>query len=246
MHPRWLAALRGVWIGLAIVLPGISGGTAALMLGIYRQFVEALRYLNLRREFWLLTGVLAGIFLGARVMGYLLEEFPGPVQALLFGLVLGSLPPVFREAGGFTLRKAGLAVAGLILTVAFALGPGPRAPVPGGLFLAGAAASVVMVLPGISGGTVLLLLGQYERAIEALNRFDVPALAALGAGAVVGLALLSRGVLYLLGDRPRGTMALLGGMMAGSLPGLWPPAAGLPEVAAAGLGLVVIIGLTRK
>ncbi|MDQ7793598.1 MAG: DUF368 domain-containing protein [bacterium] len=240
MRPRALSALQGLWIGLAIVLPGISGGTAALMMGIYREFLEALGYFRLRREAWLLAGTLAGVLLGARVVGYLLEAFPGPVRAFLFGLVAGALRPVFREAGPVTLRKLALALAGMAGTTLLAA-IGPRGTTAlGGLFLAGVAASVAMMLPGVSGSSVLLALGQYERALAALNQFDLPALAALGGGALAGLALLSRGVLYILGDRPLGSIALLGGMMAGSLPGLWPQAAGLPEVAAVMLGLALM------
>ncbi len=242
MRPEAVWILRGLWIGFAIVLPGISGGTAALMLGFYRRFLESLRDLRWRREIWLWSGMLAGVMLGARIVGYLLELVPGALTAFLLGLVLGVVPGVLRRAGAFTLAGVLPALVGLGAVLAFVgtsqhRGEGPASIAL--LLVAGAAASAVMVLPGISGSTVLVALGQYHRALEALNQLELPALAALGAGGVVGVLLLSRVTLWLLARRPRPVMAMLGGMMAGSVRCLWPARFGPVELAAAVAGLAV-------
>jgi len=222
-------ALRGVGIGVAIVLPGISGGTAALILGRYQQFLQAIRPAFWRREAWLLGGVILGVLAGARGVGFLLNHVPGPLNGFLFGLVAGAIPAIARHALPTTVRRLGLAVVGALITLGLGRVPGlvELGPTPAGMFLGGAVSSGVTVLPGVSGGTILIALGQYEYAVNALNRLDWVALAAFGAGGVLGLFVLSRGMLRLLSTRPRASMAFLGGMMVGSLPVLWPGQAGL-------------------
>ena len=229
MRAELIQALRGIWIGVAIVLPGISGGTAALILGRYREFLQAIRPAYWRREAWLLGGVALGVLAGARGIGYLLAHVPGPLGGFLFGLVAGAIPAIARRARPFALRRLAPAVAGILITLGLgrAMDLVQVGPTPAGLFLGGALASAVMVLPGVSGGTILIALGQYQHVVTALNELDWLTLAAFGGGGILGLFVLSRGMLRLLGERPRGAMALLGGMMAGSLPVLWPGATGL-------------------
>lgn len=229
MKAELIQALRGLWIGVAIALPGVSGGTAALILGRYQEFLQAIRPAAWRREAWLLGGVGLGVLAGARGVGYLLAHVPGPLSGFLFGLVAGAIPAIARRAGPPALRRIAPAAAGVLITLGLgrAMGLVQVGPTPAGLFLGGAVASAVMVLPGVSGGTILIALGQYQHVVNALNQFDWLTLAAFGGGGVLGLFVLSRGMLRLLGERPHGAMALLGGMMAGALPVLWPGGAGL-------------------
>ena len=238
-----------MWIGVAIVLPGISGGTAALILGRYSQFLEAVRPASWRREGWFLGGVVLGVLVGARGVGYLLAHVPGLLNGLLFGMVAGAVPAIAHHVGPMTLRRLVAAIAGAAVTLGLGRATGlvQVGLTPAGLFLGGAVASAVMVLPGISGGTILIALGQYQRIVTALNQLDWLALAAFGGGGMLGLFILSRGMLRLLGKRPRATMALLGGMMVGSLPALWPGHTGLTgwEGAAVLTGFLAA-GLTRR
>jgi putative membrane protein len=241
--------LRGVGIGVAVVLPGISGGTAALILGRYQQFLKAIRPAHWRREAWLLGGGILGILAGARGVGFLLAHVPGPLNGFLFGLVAGAIPAVAGHARPIVARRLGLAVAGALVTLGLGRATGlvQVSPTLVGLFLGGAVSSGVTVLPGVSGGTILIALGQYQYVVTALNQFDWIALAAFGSGGILGLFVLSREMLRLLATRPRATMALLGGMMVGSLPVLWPGQASLTWIeGAAMLAGFVLTALARR
>lgn len=250
MDGGWRRLVNGLWIGVAIVLPGISGGTAALILGIYREFISGLTNF-FRPGFWpLIGGILGGVMIGARAVGLAMDLFPSLLEAFLFGLVLASVPRVVREVGAFGSRQlAGLA-AGAIIALAFAHRPTPGAATGADLsllklFLGGLVAGGVMIFPGMSGGTILILLGQYRPVLQAVNGLDWPLLAAFAAGGLGGLVTLSRAVGYLLSRYQRATMAGLAGLMLGSLRSLWPGTVGLPEGAAFALGVGFVIFLTR-
>ena len=246
MRERFLPVLRGVWIGVAVVLPGISGGTAALVIGRYAEFLEAIHPSRWRREARLLGGMVLGGLAGVRVVGYFLGEHPGILNGLLFGLVGGTVPVIGRHAGPVTWARLMLAGAGALITLGLGEAQLPVSTAPAGIFLGGAVSVVSSMLPGVSGGTVLVALGQYQPLLLALNRLHWPTLAVFGAGVLLGLLVLSRAVLRVLTLRPRGTMAFLGGMMLGSLPMLWPGRPALPEAAAMVAGALVTALARRR
>ncbi|MXW56933.1 MAG: DUF368 domain-containing protein, partial [Gemmatimonadales bacterium] len=234
---------KGLAMGLADLVPGVSGGTIAFISGIYDELVTTIAGLDRRllgafreggvRCVWqagnlgflavLLSGIGTSLFAFAGLLDWLLANRPGELWAFFFGLVAASVPVVGRRvadrrAGIWTLAAAGAAVAAVVTS----LPPLVRSDTP--LFLAAAAAvaACAMILPGISGSFILLILGAYTPVIVALNDLDVVRLAAVGLGVVAGLLTFSRGLRRLLARHRTPTLAVLTGFLLGSLNALWP------------------------
>lgn len=256
---RWLprAVFGGVLMGLANLVPGISGGTMLLAAGIYTRFIEAVaRVSRLQLERAALT--LLMVVGGAALMAILL--LAGPVKdlvvgyrwimySLFVGLTLGGIPALWRLARP---RSAALwfgAAAGFLLMAL--LGEVQRAGAAGGdgpegfaiLFLAGVAGAASMILPGVSGGYVLLVMGQYvrilaaiEAALDGLRALDPGAVMApafgvflpVGLGMVMGIAGISNLLRWCLRHQRAATLGLLLGLLAGAVVGLWPFQRGIP------------------
>jgi putative membrane protein len=233
--------LKGFLMGSADVVPGVSGGTMALITGIYERFIGALRSVNFNfivaflrrdgeeaRESWgridfaflvpLVLGILGAILVGARVIEYVLDTVPGPTYAFFFGLILASAGFVFKYVERFDARHLLLGVAGFVFVFCVTgmdeVVANHSLPV---IFVAGAIAVCAMVLPGISGSLMLLIMGQYEYVLSALNDGEWRVLVTFGAGAVTGILLFSRLLNWLLEHYRSLTMAFLFGSMLGAL-----------------------------
>lgn len=244
MKARSGVFLRGMAMGAADVVPGVSGGTIALITGIYEELIDTLGGIGpgllgvWRRQgfgaFWragnftflfcLLGGVLTSIALLARLMTWLLEHHPIPVWAFFCGLILASIFLVLAP-----LKRLGpvqwLAfLAGTATAVTISLAPGLTVfgVSPLIFFLGGAVAICAMILPGISGSFILLLLGLYPSVLAAVDRGDWPLLLSFMAGCACGLLAFVRLLKWLLHRYHDTLMALLAGFMAGSLVKLWP------------------------
>lgn len=253
-------ALTGFAMGSADIVPGVSGGTVALVLGVYDQLVGAIRQgvrglsSLLRGRFkdgvahivavdWsfllaLLAGIVGAVVLLASVLERLLQEQPVPVSAAFLGLVLGSVVVARTEVGESTPRVWVIGVASAAATFVLLGAKGGSLTDPSALVLVagGALAICAMILPGVSGSFLLLLVGLYDVVLGAVNDSDLATIALVAVGAVVGLALFSTFLSWLL-DRHRATvMAVLLGLMVGSTRVLWPWPAGPDGVADTALG----------
>ena len=241
-----LGLARGVAMGAADVVPGVSGGTIAVVLGIYERLVDAIRGVSaaagrLLRGDWrgcrqrlsavdwwlivpLLVGILGTVVLLASVIETLLEEHPETMAGLFCGLVAASAIAacrLFDWRGGDRLSLMVASAVGTFALLGLQSGPvaDPSLPVLAG---AGAVAVCAMILPGISGAFLLLMLGMYGAVINVVTDLRYVDAAVFLAGAAVGLALFST-VLGRVLDRARNpVMAVLVGLMAGSLRVLWP------------------------
>jgi putative membrane protein len=239
-------ALQGVLMGSADVIPGVSGGTMALILGIYERLVgtihevaaaavalvrgDRLRASNHWRSAELAlvvplgVGIVVALGVGSVVLPPLIETYPVVTSAVFFGLIVGALPIPWRrirqrQAGHYALAVAGAAVA--FATTGFAPRhiDDPALPL---VFGAAAIAICAMILPGVSGAYLLLVIGLYEVTLEAVGDLDVAYVAVFVAGAVAGLGTFSKLLSWLLHRRHDATMAVLVGLMAGALRRLWP------------------------
>ncbi|MFC7308045.1 DUF368 domain-containing protein [Streptomyces monticola] len=248
---RLLDVLRGCLIGSAEVVPGVSGGTVALVTGVYEQLIGAIGQLAgaarclvvdlprgrgtaragraLRDIDWgllvpVLAGMAAALVLGARLIAPFVESHPQSARALFFGLVLASLWVPYTQSGrAWRVRDFGLAAAvGAGAFVLTGLPPAQAPTHPAVVFAAGAVAICALVLPGLSGSFILLTIGLYEPTIAAVNERDFGHLAAFGAGCVVGLGLFAKALKWLLQHRRHVTLVVMTGLMAGSLRALWP------------------------
>ena len=242
--------VRGVLIGIAEIIPGISGGTIALITGVYSRIInsaaEAFKGLGLLATFskknfvqagarfrsmsWsmlipMLIGMVLALFAAAGIVEPLLEQYPTMTKALFAGLIAASLAVPIKLSGG----KWGLteyAVALSAATAAFAFTSIPRGADldPGFFLIAGSAAIAVcaLVLPGVSGSYLLLALGMYAPTIAAVNDRDFGYLGTFVLGAIVGLGAFVGLLQWLLEHKARITLVVMSGLMVGSLRALWP------------------------
>lgn len=243
--------LRGVLMGAADVVPGVSGGTVALLLGIYTRLIDTVRagagvlgsvlrgkwsetWDRLRGfDWWFAVPLVAGIVVAvaalASVIDELLVDEPEAMAGLFFGLVGASVVVAWNlvEKPGWGLAASALAVGGLFFWL-LGLQSGPVADQTEiALFGSGIVAVCAMLLPGISGSFILLMLGVYPAAIAAVDDWVWSDLAALAAGAVLGLALFSNLIGRVLHRWPDPTLTVMVGLLLGSLRVLWPWPAGV-------------------
>lgn len=233
--------LKGLLMGMADIVPGVSGGTMALITGIYERFIHALRTITIKwlvrllkgdtegaKERWwsmdfaLLVPLFFGIFLAmlifARVIYFLLDHHAGPTYAFFFGLILASAGYVYRYVQHLDIGHILSVIMGLLLVVVVVgLDEVTNNHILPVLLVSGAIAVCAMILPGISGSLTLLILGQYEYFLEALNKGSLKDLAAFAAGALIGILSFARLLDWLLSHHRSMTMAFLFGCMLGAL-----------------------------
>lgn len=233
----WLrSVLQGVALGVAIILPGLSGGTAALLMGIYDELVHDFSHFRWRPYLPLVAGVAVGVLGGARGTAWLLAAVPNLLAAFLLGVILASAWRVFRrhERPGPAAIGAWFLGIGVALAVAReSLGQAGGAVATaslGAVFLGGSLSAAAMMLPGMSGGTLLILLGLYDDMLAALNALYLPMLAVFGGGALIGMFVIARLVSALLARYPAVTGLFLAGMILGSARAVLPERLGAGEV----------------
>jgi putative membrane protein len=239
--------LRGLLIGTAEVIPGVSGGTIALIVGIYERIVSSANHAvqafvsiirgrfqqakqDLRQMDWgllipVLTGMFLAIFVAAALLEPLLETQPEVMRGLFAGLIAASIAIPLNLAGkdkSIVSWTVALVAAGL----AFLLTSLPRIEEAQAnllaVFLVAAIAVCALVLPGVSGSYVLLAIGFYAPTIAAVNDRDLGYLLVFVSGALVGLGAFTKVLSWLLGAHRQMTLMAMAGLMLGSLRALWP------------------------
>ena len=233
---EWKNIYRGILMGISDLIPGVSGGTIAFILGIYDRLLEAISGFFSRE--WkkhlgflvpLAMGIGITLLLFSRVIEFLLSNHYEATQFFFMGLILGVIPYIMKQAEvkqNFTKRHfAILILIGIALaSTAFigkneSLAPIEELSVPifFVLFFSGWLASMAMLLPGISGSFILLLLGVYYTAIDALSTLNIPVILAIGAGVMVGFIISSKAIRYLLENFTYVTYAAIIGLILGSI-----------------------------
>lgn len=230
-------------MGIADLIPGISGGTIAFLLGIYEELILSLRQIDARFVRFLLSGrfhealthinwrflasVLGGIVLAifslSKVVRWLLAHHPVLVQAFFFGLIAATVFVIARSIPRWELRHlAGMAAAAAATFYLVGLVPVETPDARWFIFLSGALAICAMILPGISGAFILVLLGKYELFIHAVSDRDFATLAVIFAGIAVGILSFVRILNYLFKHYHNTVIACLTGLVLGSLRKIWP------------------------
>jgi putative membrane protein len=235
--------IKGIFVGIATLVPGVSGGTMAIILGIYDDLIHAIGsfFEDWKKHTMLLMqiglGGLLGFGLFSRLMGSALSRYPYLMQYLFMGVIIGGLPVLYHKTSssdgkrnrgylflaiGFALvllmsseptAMTSLATSGSILSVVF-------------LFIAGIVIAIALVLPGISGSFMLLVLGLYSITLDAINNLNIPFLIPLGLGVAVGTLGTTKVIEKLLQRYPRKTYMLIIGFVLGSLVQVFP---GIPS-----------------
>lgn len=237
-------AARGFAMGCADIVPGVSGGTMAFILGIYEELVMSIRA-GARKPFWrallrldvlaaleavnarFLVAVLAGIAVAVLTLAsrleWVLKNHPVLIWSFFFGLVFASIVTVRKQIHNWNVPLLAALTAGTV-GAWFVVGAVPvQTPESAWfLFLSGMLAICAMILPGISGSFILVLLGKYQFVLAAVNQRDVVSLAIVGAGAVVGIVTFAQFLAWLFRRYHDLTIAVLIGLMAGSLRKIWP------------------------
>jgi putative membrane protein len=237
---QWI--IKGMAMGAADVVPGVSGGTLAFILGIYQRLLAAISSVNLAAvkllargkfaELWrhidgafllcLFSGILLSIFSLASVISYLLEHRPVPLWAFFNGLILASLPVLVRSVS-WSAARFGLFLLGALFGISISmLAPVQLEPAAYMFFIAGAIAICAMILPGISGSFILLIFGMYGPVMLAVTEFQLAILALFASGCIIGLLSFSRLLNWLLKHFHDATLALLTGVVVGALYRIWP------------------------
>ncbi|MFH1350506.1 MAG: DUF368 domain-containing protein [Pseudomonadota bacterium] len=236
-------AVKGFCMGSADVIPGVSGGTMAFILGIYEELIRSIRSFDLKflrllfslkiREAadyaawkFLLAlgfGILLAIFSLAKILSWLLQNQPILIWSFFFGLILASIFTVGKHLNRWRLSMVIWVLLGAVGAY-FLVGMVPVSTPDTAwfLFLCGAIAICAMILPGISGAFILVLMGKYQYVLEAVNNRDFITLFLVAAGAAVGLTSFSRLLNWLFEKHHDMTIALLIGLMLGSLRKIWP------------------------
>jgi putative membrane protein len=236
--------LKGIGVGVANIIPGVSGGTIALITGIFVRLINAIKSFGIgafkllargkwkafaeATDLYFLVAVFAGVFLAiislAKLFGFLFEHYPVYIWAYFFGLVFASIYFVGKRVD----RWSTSVVISLIIGTAIALvisffNPATQNEGFFYLILCGVVAVCSMILPGLSGSFVLILMGNYQLvAIDAINNRDMEVLLPVGLGAVAGLIAFSHLLSWVFKHYKDQTIALLTGFIMGSLNVLWP------------------------
>jgi putative membrane protein len=236
--------LKGIAMGAADVVPGVSGGTIAFVSGIYEELIETINKVNFNtlkilkeegfKSMWqsingnfllaLLLGIATSILSLAKAVKWLLENKPILVWAFFFGLVLASVIYIAKQIKNWNFVTVLVLISGSVIGYYITILPPMSSTYSSSLFffLAGSLAICAMILPGISGGFILLLLGAYKPALDALDDKDFKTILLLIGGAIVGLLTFSRLLKWLFDKYRNMTLTILTGFVIGSLNKVWP------------------------
>jgi putative membrane protein len=233
----------GFCMGVADLIPGVSGGTIAFISGIYESLINGIKRFDLKSLHLALSfrikelreripflffiplglGLLTAVFSLSHILESLFETHPEKLWAYFFGLILGSIVLLFQETRPWNLRDTVFFTLSAVLTFFLVGLPATQTPAsPLYLFLAGSIAICAMLLPGISGSYILVILGKYQEVLEIINARDVISLAYFMAGMCVGVLSLVRIISWLLRRFRHLTIIALTGIMAGALRTVWP------------------------
>jgi len=230
-------------MGAADVVPGVSGGTIAFITGIYERLLVSLQtivpaLIELIKDrdfsgFWkkingaflitLFSGILLSVLLFAKLIAYLLVNYPIPLWSFFFGLIVASVSIVGKQINEWNIRLFVSIVVGALIAYCFTqLSPASVEHSYLNAFLSGLIAICAMILPGISGSFILVMLGTYSFILGAIKDFDVIVLAIFASGCLVGLLSIANLLVWAFSRFRNITLALLTGFMIGALTKVWP------------------------
>ena len=238
-----ILTLKGIAMGAADVIPGVSGGTIAFITGIYEELLLSIKSIDLAalkllftgkfKAFWqkingnfllaVVLGIAISIFSLAKLMTWLLAHYPIPVWSFFFGLIIASTFLVAKDVTQWNAVNVIGALAGAVAAYLItALSPTSTPDTWWFIVLSGAIAICAMILPGISGSFILLLLGKYQYIMTAVGELNVGVILLFLVGAVAGIVSFSHILSWLLKNHRNITIAVLTGFMVGSLNKIWP------------------------
>lgn len=233
--------LKGILVGIANVIPGVSGGTMMVILNIYDDFLYAISWKNYKKHLpflaILVAGILVGILLFSQTITYLLDHYHLPVYYSFIGLVIGSIPMIYKRARHEKVKPRNLSIFLLALVfmllissldsdggaaLTFTVTPDSDFWPYLWLFVASIISTFAMILPGVSGSLIMLLLGAYTVVIEALATFDLLTLLPVALGSILGGYVGLKFIKTLLRYHPQALYFGILGLILGSLVSIYP------------------------
>lgn len=237
---KFLNVIKGMVIGVSNIIPGVSGGTMAVVFGIYDKLISSITNFftdwkkNFSFLFQIALGAGLGIILFSKLLTYLLDSFPEQTNFFFIGLIIGSVPILFKKATAKKVQPINIiwlvVTFGLLVWMAFS-GEAESSKVIlttlnvksfVSLVLAGFIAAATMILPGVSGSFVLLLLGLYDTMLAAVSNFNIPLLFACGIGAVLGLVTMTKVIETIFNKFPQTAYMAILGLILGSIFAIFP------------------------
>ena len=238
-----MLVLKGMGMGAADVVPGVSGGTIAFITGIYEELINSIKSVNFKSlrlllggkltEFWkaingtflvsVLLGIGISVFSLAKGLKFLLDHYPILVWSFFFGLIIASAVYIVRSVNTWNIGSVISGIAGIVVAYFITIiSPAEANTTYWFIFISGAIAICAMILPGISGSFILVLLGMYKFILEAVGNFQVAVILVFLVGAAIGIISFSNVLSWLLKKYHNQTIAMLAGFMVGSLNKVWP------------------------
>ena len=235
--------LKGLSMGGADVIPGVSGGTVAFITGIYDELINSIKAIDWEAvklifqwriaDVWekvngnflicILAGIVTSLLSLSKLMTFLLDTYPIQIWSFFFGLILVSSPLIFRDIKQWNTVTILSGIFGVVIAYLITILSPTETPTNlFFIFFCGAIAICAMILPGISGAFILLLIGKYEYMITALINFDIPVIVVFVIGCFLGLVGFSKFLGWILTLYRFPTLSLLAGFMIGSLNKVWP------------------------
>lgn len=236
-----ILALKGIVIGIGNAIPGVSGGTIAVVTKIYDRLIGSIT-INIKKLFknmpFLIPvgiGMVIGIFLTSVALEQLFENYNVPTQLTFLGLIVGSLPLVLNECKKEQkkIRPVNLIpfAVGVLFMIALLFAGSGKALFSGGelgirdvvlYIIMGFIAAVTMIIPGVSGSMVMKIFGAYDSVITAVANLEIPVLICFGAGAVIGVFVAAKVIDVLIKKYRQGVYCLIIGLIIGSVPHIFP------------------------
>jgi putative membrane protein len=246
--------LKGIIISISQVVPGVSGGTIAMVLGIYDKLLHAVNNIlsDFKNQYKILLqvgiGAVVGILIFSNLISILLEKYSIQLGYLFIGIILGGAPLMFRKANinGFNKLNLGYLILGMIAVLLMSNGSTDNSTIITSLnlitfielFIAGIIIAIALILPGISGSFMLLILGLYNTVITAVTEFNIPILMPILLGGIVGTLGTAKIIENLLSKYPGQTYMLIGGFILGSVFGIFPGFEGTSSLIGILLGII--------
>jgi len=234
---------KGMLMGIAEIIPGVSGDKLAFITGIYQELINSIKSINIDsirvltkfqfKKFWrqingsflfsLLIGMITSVLLLSRLITYLLNNYNFQIWGFFFGLIIASAFLISKSVSGFNFLNYLCLILGLVISAYISLVAPSTSPNSSFfIFLSGALAISAMILPGISGSFILVFLSKYEFILNSLNSFDINVLSVFILGCIFGLITFSRVLSYLFKKFNDIVISTLVGFLLGSLIKIWP------------------------
>lgn len=243
LNNRSILFLKGMAMGISDLIPGISGGTIALLLGIYKDFISSLKSINYKSFIYLIRldfkklnnqlnlcfllpvffGILSSIFIFSSLISFLLLDYKVLLFSFFFGLIFFSSIRLISSLKPTSTLDFFTVFVGLVIGLSFFFVSSlSTSNSIFSIFLAGFIAISAMLLPGISGSYILLILGKYEFMLDSISSFNWINILIFSLGAIAGILSFSKMIHYLLKNYYRSTIFFLSGLMMGALNKVWP------------------------